>query len=412
MTEPAAPHSATDPFFEVTPDGHWNACVGQQGDVLNYVDGYLEAARELIAAVIDKRLMGSRDTLAMPILYNCRHGLELALKYTIDRLHRMGMVTETHPVNHDIMSHWQHLQRAAVGDRELRAAIGLLEPFVTSLSSIDEDGQELRYAVTRDGARSLNKIAVVNLPLIRDSIRVMSAILHRIKVRLFDLESERHTNTHTAECSRADLAEIAGRLGHHDTWRSESFDEAKRETMERYGIGSRKFSAAVTAIKQSAPLAAIVGYEASLKYLSDDKAIAAIQLWAEAYPPHDPADEDLGLDYFNRDHAFREHASTVRTLIDGTSELLTPDEFADLQVLFYIGRNGVFGEHYEEELERTRSEHARSGRWWEIIYHLMSKTNLLESVVNGAERVGRPSLAAKLRELHAERFAILEKWLG
>lgn len=70
--------TAVDPFFEHINDGDWNACVGKQGDAENYVDGFLEAAIELVGAVIDKNLVSSRDTLAMPILYNCRHGLEFA----------------------------------------------------------------------------------------------------------------------------------------------------------------------------------------------------------------------------------------------------------------------------------------------------------------------------------------------
>lgn len=177
-----------DPFFETVHDSQWNACVGVQGSALNYVDGYLEAARELTAAVIDKRLAGSRDTLAMPILYNCRHGLELALKYGIDRLHKMGMIAAVHPVNHDIQSHWQHLRDGKVGDARLNQLIGELEPFVVSLAGIDEDGQELRYAVNRDGGRSLDSIAVVNLRLIRHSIDALSAILERVKTRLFELE--------------------------------------------------------------------------------------------------------------------------------------------------------------------------------------------------------------------------------
>lgn len=166
MTDETADLRPIDPFFEVIPDGQWNACVGIQGSAENYIDGYIEAARELVAAVIDKRLLSSRDTLIMPILYNCRHAVELSLKYTIDRLHVMGVIAQGHPVNHDIMSHWVHLRDAKVGDAALRATIADLEPFVTSLAAIDDDGQELRYAETRDGARSLGGIAVVNLPLI------------------------------------------------------------------------------------------------------------------------------------------------------------------------------------------------------------------------------------------------------
>lgn len=386
-----------DPFFEEIHGTGWNACVGVQGSALNYADGYLEAARELIAAVIDKRLAGSRDTLAMPILYNCRHGLELALKLAIDRLHKMGMIGMTHPVNHDIQSHWQHLRDGEIGDARLNQLIGKLEPFVVSLAGIDEDGQELRYAANREGSRSLGNVAVVNLLLIRHSIDAMSAILEHVKLRLFDLEEERPTGTHTNECSRADLVVIASILGDHATWREASFEDKKREAMERFGLSSRKFSAAVSAIRKSRPLASLIGLESELGHLSDDKAIAALELWAKAHPirPHDP--EDLGIDYINLDAGrMREEARIACELNKAIMELLTLEEFADLEAVFYIGRGRVMGEHYQEHLSGTLKEHRAMHSRWGLVDHIMSKTDLLDSLAAGATTVGCPSLAGKL----------------
>lgn len=389
----------TDPFFETIHDGQWNACVGDQGNALNYVDGYLEAARELIAAVIDKRLFGSRDTLAMPILYNCRHGLELALKFFIDRLHRIEMIG-SHPINHDIQSHWQHLRDGHLGDRKLRQLIEELRPFVASLASIDEDGQELRYALNRNGDRSLDGIGVVNLPLIRRSIDDMSAILESIKNRIFDLEEDRPTGAHTTECSRADLLAIASMIGNHDTWREPSFDDRKREAMELFGLSSRKFSAAVTAIRKSRALAAAVGIESELRYLSDEKAVAALKLWADAHPLKAHDSKDPGIDYFNRDREkFLEALRIARELDDAIIQLLSPEEFADLHVVFYIGRDRLKGEHYDEEIEQTLRVHRVATSRLECVHHIMSKTNLLSAVADGVEAIGRPRLADELRRI-------------
>lgn len=389
-----------DPFFEVIPDGDWNACVGRQGSSLNYVDGYLEAARELVSALIDKRMFASRDTLAMPILFNCRHALELSLKFAIDRLHRLGMIAATHPVNHDILSHWQHLRDAGIGDKQFARLIGEFEPFVVSLATIDEDGQELRYPTNRDGENSLGGIAVVNLPLIRHSIDELSAIMERLKARLFDLEDERPTGTHTRECSRADLEEIARMLGDHATWRDPSFEEKKRKVCEHFGLSGRKFSTAVTAIRHSRPLAARVGIETELLHLSDDKAVTALKLWAEAHPTtaYDP--NDVGLNYFDHDWAkYEEEMRIARDLDEAIFLLLTREELSDLEVLFYIGRDRVKGEHYDKYLERTIAKHLNAASRWEGVHHLMSKTNLLDAAIEGAATVGRPSLAEKLRGL-------------
>lgn len=403
MTTEAAVNGSIDPFFEMIPDGDWNACVGRQGSVLNYVDGYLEAARELIAAVIDKRLFASRDTLAMPILYNTRHGLELALKFVIDRLHGMGMIASTHPVDHDIRSHWRHLQEARIGDLRLRELVAELEPFVISLAGIDGDGQELRYALNRGGGRSLESLAVVNLPLIRRSIDAMSAILGRIKTSVLDLEDDRPTGTHTIECSRRDLKAIAALLGHQSTWRDPSFDDGKREAMSRFGLSGRKFSDAVDAIRGSRPLAASVGIESPLRHLGDDRAVAALELWAKVHPPAPDDATDPGTDYFERDRTrMIEGARKARELYDAIIVLLTPEEFADVQTVFYIGRDRVQGEFYDEYLDGTIAEHSAGRDRRQIVHHIMSKTNLLDAMVDGATAVGRPSLAIVLRQVRPE----------
>lgn len=70
-----------DPFFIQVFDGQWNVCIGKQGHEENYIDGYIEAAIELVEAIFEKKMFGKRDTLVLPILYNTRHAGELALKF-------------------------------------------------------------------------------------------------------------------------------------------------------------------------------------------------------------------------------------------------------------------------------------------------------------------------------------------
>ena len=77
---------ANDPFFKRIFDGQWNACIGRQGHEENYIDGYIEAAIELADAIFEKQLIGKRDTLVLPILYNARHAIELALRFATEHL--------------------------------------------------------------------------------------------------------------------------------------------------------------------------------------------------------------------------------------------------------------------------------------------------------------------------------------
>lgn len=398
--------NAINPFFETIHDGEWNACVGIQGGAENYVDGYLEAALELATAVIDKRLMASRDTLAMPILYNCRHGLELSLKYAIDRLYKIGMLTKGHPANHDIESHWQHLKFAAVGsvdalgDATLKLLVDDLEPYVKSLAAIDDDGQELRYAQNRDGQTSLSGITIVNLRHIRHSIETLNSLLNSLKLRVQEIEEERYTGTHTANCSRKDLEEIAKIIGDHSTWGEQSFLEKKALVGTQFGLSSGKFSDAINAIRKSRTLAALVGLETSLKHIRDDKTIEVLKRWVEANTLGESTD-GLGLDYFNRDWSkFKEWADRAKQLDVAALGMLSLEEFADLETLYYLGRNRMYGEHYDVLLAKTITSYGQEISW-QNVHHLMSKTNLLDAVADGVKRAGRPSLAQKLRQLRS-----------
>jgi hypothetical protein len=131
-----------------------------------------------------------------------------------------------------------------------------------SLANIDDDGQELRYANTQTGKKSLETIAVGNLPHIRTSIEAMSKILTRLNYRIEDFGDERRTTSCTRECSRRDLRDIAEMLGGHASWTEGSFAEKKAAVCTRFGLSSGKFSQAVNKIKESRELGVLVGLSA------------------------------------------------------------------------------------------------------------------------------------------------------
>ena len=249
MTDTSSTPTTEDPFFAAVPNSEWIALLGKQGNEQNYLNGYIEAAIALASAVIDKRLISSRDTLVMPILYTGRHALELTLKFSINRLRRMGAIRSSHPPNHDVLSHWKHLRDSAVGDRQIRDSVVALQPYVTSLDRVDDDGQGFRYAETRAARPSLAGLEHANLCQIRSSLEAMGKVMTRLTHRVLDLENERRTCTYTDECSRSDLKEIAGMLGPHENWSKHGFDDAKKAVMDRYGLSSRKFSMSVTKIE-------------------------------------------------------------------------------------------------------------------------------------------------------------------
>lgn len=392
--------NAGDPFFRLTDDAEWNACVGSQGAEINYADGYLEAAIELASAILDKRLHGQRDTMVFPILYNARHGVELTLKFATRRLIAAGVLSGGRPLDHDIKADWDLLAAADLGDEALHSLIRALVPFITSLANIDDDGQELRYAQTRDGKKSLEAVALVNVEVVRDSLQALKQILDDLKYRVLDLLQERTTGSFTSHCSRRDLFAIAKMIPSRADWGKAGFDEARDAVMARFDIGRRQFSLALKVIEHHREMGVLIGLEFPLAHLSDTQTMFVIGEWTKVHPVRPPsADTDLGVDYFSkRDWAkqkarYATQAAVQKVLLDA----LTPDELADLEAIYYLGRGREFSESYVEMIAHAKASHPGADDRRDAVAHLMQKTNLAYCLAVGAERLGRPSLAQQIR---------------
>ena len=389
--------ATSDPFFGGLDETEWNACIGRQATEENYVDGYLEAAVELASAVIDKGLHGQRDTLAMPILYNARHGLELALKHAINQLVAIGMLPAGHAVDHDVLSHWRLLDKAKLGDVAMRELVAALKPFVTSLAQIDDDGQALRYPEGRDGKKSLQDRSLANIARMRESVTAMREVLERLKHRVMDLCDERRTGSFTAECSRKDLIDLADMLPPVAEWKEPHFLAAKSAAMERFGLGSRKFSAAVAVIKKSREMRRRIGQTTDLAHLSDEHALFAMEQWTLCHPEPAPS-EGLGVSYFgDRDFdAMAKRHEVLGRSIAAIMETLSVDEIADLEAIYLVGRGREFCEAYADILGRARGQHCMDNHLWEAVHHLVTKTNLQHAVARGLVILGRPDLSGKV----------------
>lgn len=391
---------AQDPFFSIPYDTTWNACIGPQGNEENYVDGYVDAALLLASLVIEKEMMVARDTLVLPILYNARHGVELSLKFAVTSLRKAGFALAPHPTNHDIGSYWRHLRDAKIGDEELRQCLDDLESSVKSLSSIDDDGQQLRYATDRDGGTSLLDKPLANIRVIRDSLKRLQALLRKVKYRVHELCDEHPVGTHTVKCSRKDLMTIAALLPPRSEWGTDAFAASKEAIRGRYSLGSRNFSDALKAIEANREMRVLIGLETPLAHLTDAHARLVAERWSACNPPREPRLEVVftGLRGTNRTNSMAERHAACTLLL----KELSVDEVADLEVIFYLGRDGGFPETYEQDLERKRREHAAAGDLMAELRHIFTKMNLLSCLVKAFRRLGRSKLADELKALRPE----------
>lgn len=393
---------ANDPFFKRIFDGQWNACIGRQGHEENYIDGYIEAAIELADTIFEKQLVGKRDTLVLPILYNARHAIELALKFATEHLIKASLIKDDgRKLSHNIKAYWDHLHNSAIGDEKLSQTIAALKPYIDSLSRIDSDGQELRYHRNRDDDPSLAEHAVANLRLIRASLRELEKLISTLKYRTVDFIDERAAGSYTNRCSRTDLLAIARILPRRDLWNSDVFDQQKAVVKERYGLSNKQFSTALDCIQENREMRAALGSESDLLHLSDDDVVSVVEQWRRLHPEGNRDDGDLGLDYFDssRFEAMKETAAIREEVVTAIEARLSKEALAELEAMFYLGRDRIFTEYHENMISRILREHAAANDTKAEIMHLMQKTNFLQDVRDAAARLGRLSLADRLQAM-------------
>jgi hypothetical protein len=259
----------------------------------------------------------------------------------------------------------------------------------------------LRYHLNRDNDLSLANYSLANLLLIQTSLRKLKELINDLKYRTIKLVDERATGSYTKHCSRMDLLMIAQLMPSRRLWSTEAFDEQKKLVRERYGLGNRQFSIALDAIQKNREMRSIVGMESDLLYLTDDEVIRIIEQWRHIHPALQKEEANLGLDYFdaNRLEAMAEHVSTLREVITEIEAKLLPEALAELETMFYFGRDRFFVEYYEIAIERKRKEYAAANNLREGIRHLMEKTNFLQCIRRAAAKLGRSSLAERLRAM-------------
>jgi hypothetical protein len=400
-SKPRADPYSDDPFFKRNPVSTWNACIGKQGYEEHYIDGYIEAAMELAGAVIDKKMYEKRDTLVLPILYNARHAVELALKFATDRLVEAALIQPGGRRNHDLKAYWERLHGASLGDEKLLQIIQALKAFINSLSRIDNDGQELRYHLNRSNDPSLSAYSLANLEVIRASLSDLSEILSVLRNRALTFIDERETGTFTNRCSRRDLLTIAQSMPGRDFWTGALFDQQKDVVKARFNLSNRQFSKALDAIQGNCEMKAIIGVETDLLHTSDDEVVWIVDQWRRLHPEKNEGDagpEIRSGREFTIDVLWKD-AETWKEVLAEIEMRITGDKLAEIEAMFYLGRDRWFTEYYERRIERARREHIAANDPIEEIVHLMDKTNFLHCVQVAARRLGRLSLAHRLSKM-------------
>ena len=135
---------------------------------------------------------------------------------------------------------------------------------------------------------------------------------------------------------------------------------------------------------------AVIGVESDLLHISDDEIVWIIEQWKRIHPPRD-ADDKPGTDYFDavRVEKMKEEAAVRIEVVDEIEWRLNSDKLAEIEAIFYLGRDGLFPEFYERRVDLAKREHIAANDREAEIMHLMDKTNFLTSVRLAAAELGR-----------------------
>lgn len=135
-------------------------------------DGYMTAG----AALIDEteRRPQDRHSLIYPILFNYRHGLETAMKWTIEQY---GCIANVHldEIDHDLWGLWSLCKKilfaTSPGDGD--EAMLAVEQIVKDFHALDKNATALRYSKNKNGAT----ILLPNKPIDLQNVQhVMEAV--------------------------------------------------------------------------------------------------------------------------------------------------------------------------------------------------------------------------------------------
>lgn len=117
-------------------------------------DGYMTAGAALIDEA-ERRPM-DREFLIYPILFNYRHGLEAAMKWTIEQYGLLANLTlDPDDRNHDLWSLWKLCKTIFAAVRESASEDGseqAVEQIVRDFQQIDKSGSAFRYSKNKNGA--------------------------------------------------------------------------------------------------------------------------------------------------------------------------------------------------------------------------------------------------------------------
>jgi hypothetical protein len=163
-------------IFNTGRDFCLNACVGINGGpyvLADYAKGYAMATYRIAESL--KESSAYVDLVIYPLVFNCRHSVELYLKHLIDLISYIESTAEKISWTHKLTDNWLRVNQILVKYlNEFDVPIDLLDSitkFVNNLVEIDPKGEAFRYPHARDRVKFLQETSIINVETFVNAFR-------------------------------------------------------------------------------------------------------------------------------------------------------------------------------------------------------------------------------------------------
>lgn len=136
-------------------------------------NGYMTAGAALIKVCEQDRY--ERHFLIYPILFNYRHGIELAMKWVVARYGRYSSIEIGNIEHHNLWDLWKLCKTIIIAVGSQDESIAVVEQVIKDFHDLDKSALAFRYSRNKKGAVIALPDGMIDLQNIRD---VMCGVSH------------------------------------------------------------------------------------------------------------------------------------------------------------------------------------------------------------------------------------------
>ena len=385
--------------FEFNENERYVACVGENGGTDD--EGIMLGFRDSVYVLIDNIIngYGTEDELIYPIVYCCRHSIELSLKVVINNISKIehlkkikiDAVSRTKILNsHDIKELDTLILMIVKIDSRINDIYVKISPLISDYF-FDIKGDAFKYSLSTEGKPILStyKITSISLSLLQEKYRLIMQLFSRLISESNYLVTEYSLDVFTNNLSRNDLEVISKSLPLREEWENSNFDTIKCEIKTKYCITGKELSKALDIIQYHQLFSTNIGLEQKIGNISDEE----IHIYANYVKV---------LCAYNKSKVHRdEHGFSLLENIQKRQKLKTNmGEGLSRQLLILLASFCYVGKQFEffvENFDYVLNNYAENPNL--TLDYLLSKVIDIECVLKGMQACGQLTYYQKLRKI-------------